>query len=136
LAQPPQPKDPAPAIAISATFTAEALEPVLAFWLRELKLDYQIRFASYNQVFQELLDPSGLLAGNRSGLNVLLVRFEDWVRFRDHVSIAELEEHVQHFVSAVRSAAGAAPAPMLVCLCPGSPEFLTDGERARFTSRS
>jgi len=136
LAQPPQPKDPAPAIAISATFTAEALEPVLAFWLRELKLDYQIRFASYNQVFQELLNPSGLLAGNRSGLNVLLVRFEDWVRFRDQVSIAELEEHVQHFVSAVRSAASAASTPMLVCVCPASPGFLSDGERTRFAARS
>jgi len=136
LAQPPQPKDPAPAIAISATFTAEALEPVLAFWLRELKLDCQIRFASYNQVFQELLDPSGLLAGNRNGINVLLVRFEDWVRFRDQVSITELEEHVQHFVSAVRSAAGASPAPMLVCLCPASPSFLSGNERARFAARS
>ncbi len=52
-----QPKDPTPAIAISATFTAEALEPTLAFWLRKLKLDYPIRFASYNQVFQQLLDP-------------------------------------------------------------------------------
>jgi len=136
LAQPPQPKDPAPAIAISATFTAEALEPVLAFWLRELKLDYQVRFASYNQVFQELLDPSGLLAGNRSGLNVLLVRFEDWARFRDQVTIAELEEHVQHFVSAVRSAATAALAPMLVCVCPASPGFLDDGDHARFAARS
>ena len=136
LAQPPQPKDPAPAIAISATFTAEALEPVLAFWLRELKLDYQIRFASYNQVFQELLDPGGLLAGNRSGLNVLLVRFEDWVRFRDQVSIPELEEHAQHFVSALRSAASAAPTPMLVCLGPASPGFLNNDERARFAARS
>lgn len=125
-----------PAIAISATFTAEALEPTLAFWLRELKLDFQIRFAAYNQVFQQLLDPRGLLTGNRNGLNVVLVRFEDWARFRDQVSIAELEDHVQHFISAVRSAASAAPSPMLICVCPASPEFLKDSGRARFASQS
>lgn len=135
-AQPSQSKDPAPAIAISATFTAEALEPTLAFWLRELKLDHPIRFAAYNQVFQELLNPAGLFAGNRGGLNVLLVRFEDWARFRDQLSIAELEEHVQHFISAVRSAASAASAPILVCVCPASPEFLSDSGRAQFALRS
>lgn len=132
----PQLKDPAPAIAISATFTAEALEPTLAFWLRELKLDCQIRFASYNQVFQELLDPGGLFAGNRGGLNVLLVRFEDWARFRDQVSIPEFEEHVQHFVAAVRSAASGAPSPILVCVCPASPSFLGDSGRAQFALRA
>ena len=131
-----QPKDPAPAIAISATFTAEGIEPTLAFWLRELRLDFQIRFASYNQVFQQLLDPAGLIASNRNGLNVILIRFEDWARFRDQVTVPELEEHVEHFVSALRSAAGAALSPMLVCVCPASPEFLGDPDRAQFASRS
>jgi hypothetical protein len=59
------------AIAISATFTPEALEPTLACWLRKLKLEFPIRFASYNQVFQQLLDPAGLFAANRNGLNVV-----------------------------------------------------------------
>ena len=49
---------PAPAIVISATFTADALEPALAFWMRELDFDYRIQFAPYNQVFQQLLDPA------------------------------------------------------------------------------
>jgi len=99
-------KETSPAVAISATFTAEALEPTLAFWLRELNLDFQIRFAPYNQVFQQLLDPAGLFAGNRNGLNVVLVRFEDWARFRDSTNIAELDEEVRHLESAVCSAAG------------------------------
>src|SRR6476661_8741552 len=97
-----------PAVAISATFTAEALEPTLAFWLRELQLDFQVRFAPYNQVFQQLLDPAGLLVNNRNGLNVVLVRFEDWARFRDAVSIAELEENVRNLESALRSCAAVA----------------------------
>src|SRR5689334_8356172 len=109
---PPKPKETPPAVAISATFTAEAIEPTLAFWLRELHFDFQIRFAPYNQVFQQLLDPAGLFSTNRNGLNVVLVRFEDWARFRDSTSIGELDEEVRHLESAVRSAAGRAGSPI------------------------
>ena len=35
--------------------------------MRELGLPAEIRFAAYNQVFQELLDPTGLLARNAGG---------------------------------------------------------------------
>ena len=56
-----------PAIAISATFTAEAVEAGLAFWIGELGLAYEIRFAGYNTLFQQLLDPAGLFARNRGG---------------------------------------------------------------------
>jgi len=113
-----------PVVAVSATFTAEALEPALAFWLNQLKLDYQIQFAPYNQVFQQLFDPAGLLVHNRNGLNVVLVRFEDWARFRDTVSVAELEADVRNFESAMQSAAASSGSPWLVCLCPASPDFL------------
>ncbi|MCU1275257.1 MAG: FkbH like protein [Bryobacterales bacterium] len=125
-----------PVVAVSATFTAEALEPALAFWLNELKLDYQIQFAPYNQVFQQLFDPAGLLAHNRNGLNVVLVRFEDWARFRDTVSVAELEADVRNFESALRSAAASSGSPWLVCLCPASPDFLGATGHADFVKRS
>src|SRR5690348_9682755 len=129
-------KAPSPAVAISATFTAEAVEQTLAFWLRKLGYEWQVRFAPYNQVFQQLLDPSGLFARNRDGLNVALVRFEDWARFRDVISIADLEENVRHLESALRSAAASASSPTLVCLCPASPGFLCDPERRAFVARS
>ena len=125
-----------PTLAISATFTSEALEPTLAFWLGELELDFQVRFAPYNQVFQQLLDPSSLLAGNRNGMNIVLVRFEDWARFQNAVSIAELEGEVRNLESALRSAASTAQSPVLVCLCPASRDFLADTDRARFVERS
>ena len=125
-----------PALAISATFTSEALEPTLAFWLDELRLDFQVRFAPYNQVFQQLLDPSSLLAGNRNGMNVVMVRFEDWARFRNAVSIAELEGEVRNLESALRSAASAAQSPVLLLLCPSSRDFLADRNRARFVERA
>lgn len=50
-------------IAIAATFTAEPIADSLAFWMRELNIvsDNSIEFAPYNQIFQQLLDPTSLL---------------------------------------------------------------------------
>src|SRR5580700_5287208 len=114
-------------IAISATFTAEAIEPGLAFWVKEQRLDYQIRFAGYNQLFQELLDPSGLFARNRGGFNVALVRFEDWLRAGRPDG---LEEHVRRLVDAVRSAAARFSAPLILAVCPSTPQYAVETEGA------
>jgi len=83
LAQPPQ-RDPArtqPAhtIALTATFTAEPLKEALAFWMETLHIPATLAFAPYNQPFQQLLHPDSLLSQNREGMNVVLVRFEDWM---------------------------------------------------------
>ena len=99
-------------LAIGATFTAEALEPVLNFWFSELGLACPIRFAGYGQVFQQLLDPNSLLAANR-GYNLVLVRFEDWREAGMADSAARLAESVR----------GAAPrfhAPLLLAICPSA----------------
>ena len=73
-------------LAIVATFTAEPLAPALTTWLETLGLNAQLAFAPYNQVFQQLLDGQTMLAQNH-GLNVLLVRFEDWVRADHHQAL-------------------------------------------------
>jgi FkbH-like protein len=99
-------------IAISATFTAEAIQPALAFWMRELGLPAELRFAAYHQVFQELLDPTGLFARNASGVNVVLVRFDDWPAGQ-----------AAEFVDAVRAAAGRTAVPLILVLCPGALQF-------------
>lgn len=99
-------------IAISATFTAEALQPGLAFWMGEMGLDYAIRFAGYNTLFQQLLDGGGLFARNRDGINVALVRCDDW-------SAAGVDEEIRHLADAVRVAA-AYPAPLILVVCPPS----------------
>jgi FkbH-like protein len=106
-----------PSILISATFTADAIEPTLAFWMRELGFDYRIRMAPYNQVFQLLLDPAGALASN-DGVNVVLVRFEDWAHDPAH-----LETDIRHFGASLNAAAQSFAAPLIVCICAASPEF-------------
>ena len=67
-------------IVIAATFVAEPLEPPLHWVLTQAGVKDEIRFAPYNQVFQELLTPSSDLARNIGGINVLLIRFEDFAR--------------------------------------------------------
>ena len=67
-------------IVISATFVAEPLARPLAFMLEELGLAQEIEFAPYHQVFQELLTPGSTFARNRSGINIALIRLEDFVR--------------------------------------------------------
>jgi FkbH-like protein len=99
------------AIAISATFTAEAIEAALAFWAGELALPYEIRFAAYNQLFQELLAPDSLFARNR-GFNVALVRLDDWLA-------AGVDESAHRFIDAVKSST--AVAPLILALCPPAP---------------
>jgi FkbH-like protein len=121
-------------LAVSATFTAESLQDSLVFWMRELGIEYPIRFASYNQVFQELLDPSSLLATNRNGVNVVLVRFEDWSRFNGG-SFQDSEPNVRHLISCLRTAAQSFQSPLLVCICPASPAFLADPQNAREHAR-
>jgi FkbH-like protein len=78
----------------------------------ELGLPAELRFAAYHQVFQELLDPTGLFARNTGGVNVVLVRFDDWP-----------EGQVAEFVDAVRAAVGRTAVPLILVLCPGALQF-------------
>lgn len=67
-------------ILVAATFVAEPLETPLGWLLEELGLKDSISFAPYNQVFQQLLTPTSEIALNTSGVSVVLVRIEDFVR--------------------------------------------------------
>ncbi len=78
-------------IAISATFTAEPVADTLQFWGQELDSAWAVEFAPYNQVFQQLLDPQSLLSQNQTGVNIVLVRLEDWIRHAPASDGAELE---------------------------------------------
>ena len=74
----PAPASPPRRVVIAATFTAEPIQPALGYWLDQVGLRSEIEFAPLDQVFQALLPPDGLVAGNRLGTSVLLVRLEDW----------------------------------------------------------
>ena len=81
--------------------------------MRELGLPGELRFAAYHQVFQELLNPAGLFARNTGGVNVVLVRFDDWSGDCHATQAAE-------FLDAVRAAAARTTVPLVLVLCPSS----------------
>jgi FkbH-like protein len=131
---------PAYRLAVCATFTVEPIAQVLSFWAAELDWTCELQFAPYNQVFQQLLDSTSLLAGNRNGVNLVLVRFEDWLRFGNSAvpglaDLADFEHHTGQLLAALHSAARSLPSPLLVCVCPASPAFLADAARRDFHRR-
>jgi iturin family lipopeptide synthetase A len=66
-------------VVVSATFTAEPIKDYIRWWGRQFQLNVDVVFAPYNQVFQQLLQETGEISTN-PGINVLLIRFEDWLR--------------------------------------------------------
>src|SRR3984893_19062843 len=66
-------------VAIAGTFTVEPVAVSINFWMQEVGIPSRVAFASYNQVFQELLDPASLLSRTGKGVNVLLIRLADWL---------------------------------------------------------
>jgi FkbH-like protein len=122
-------------IAITATFTAEPLERPLIFWMQELGIRARVEFAPYNQVLQQLLDPSSLLTANRNGINVVLVRLEDWQGINAEAKTTltyyqEIERNARDLVAALTTATDQSAASFLVFLCPASPSCAADVERA------
>jgi aspartate racemase len=124
-------------IAVAATFTAEPVEESLKYWLRELRIPGRVEFAPYNQVFQQLLDPTSVFSTNRRGLNVVLVRFEDWQQF-GHETAEEttgnggdgIRRNVEEFARALKAATSLSAVPYLVCLCPPSKQVMQDPARS------
>jgi FkbH-like protein len=128
-------------IALAATFTAEPLEVSLTFWLNELDIPCAVQFAPYNQVFQELLDPVSTLSKNRSGLNVVLIRLEDWWRGAKELPIGQndlentqgrVERNAKDLLEAMKFASANSQAPYLLCFCPASERIQTDEGLVKF----
>ncbi len=89
-------------LVVSSTFTSEPIGDYLSWWCNQLGLEVDVKYTSYNQVFQELLDPSSLISTN-TGVNILLIRFEDWIRNEkqtaDEVLCDKLERNFTEFIS-------------------------------------
>lgn len=128
-------------LVIAATFVAEPLEQPLTFWMQELDMPARVVFAPYNQIFQQLLDPSSLLATNDNGINVVLVRLEDWQMSEPGApgkgtaaldADQQIERNVQDLIHALITAVERSRTPYLLCLCPASVTKTADLERARF----
>ncbi len=66
-------------IVVASTFTSESVADSLQFWGNFFGSPAQVSFAPYNQVFQELLNPSSQMRQNKDGVNVILLNLGDWI---------------------------------------------------------
>lgn len=114
-------------LAVTASFTADPIEKGLAFWARELGLRPEVSFAPYSQVLQTLFDPASALSTHATGLNVVLLRLQDWLRElppaqRDDPAFVatHLEATTRDLVEAMRAHRSRARTTTLLLLCPTS----------------
>ncbi len=108
--------------AIASTFTAEPMESALRFWAAELNQEGPVEFAQFNQVFQALLDPTGLMS-RKKFVNAILIRLEDWIEGdRSSLSAAQWNARLKPLADELLNAARAIPrtVPTLVVVCPPS----------------
>jgi FkbH-like protein len=117
------PNPPSGTISIAATFTAEPLLPALSFMLEQAGIPLDVSFAPYNQVFQELLSDTRLLARNNKGVNVILVRIEDFVRdiSDEDIAIATVTRTTEEMCVALASFARHSKVTTIVSILDPSP---------------
>jgi FkbH-like protein len=104
-------RKPGTSVVVAATFVAEPLEAPLSWVFAETGLRHTMTFAPYNQVFQQLLTPHSDLARNTGGINILILRLEDFVRDKQKAGddvghsiarvAAELGDAVEQFAKRV-----------------------------------
>jgi FkbH-like protein len=97
-----------PRLCIAASFSIEPMEKELREWFAFFDWEQDIACADFNQVFQELVNPHSLLANNRDGVNLILVRAEDVAANSD-----EWLQLLQNFLQVHRS-------PLILMLCADS----------------
>lgn len=126
-------------IHMAATFTAEPILKGLDFWNNKLGLNLVPNILNYNQVFQELIDSSSLFSKNEEGINVILLRFEDWLPYKEenpynYAKLSPERDEFQQlqqslnsisedFISALKNFQSHALCPTLLLICPSSSEF-------------
>lgn len=109
---------------IAANFTVEPIEEFLSYWMAQLGIAAEIRFAPYNQVFQQLLE-GGLLRSNRGGLNIVALDLDAWlVEGPKEVAQAQLERTISDLLALLRASAseGAGGAVMIFPVQTNQPE--------------
>ncbi|AGK50095.1 thioester reductase domain protein [Burkholderia thailandensis MSMB121] len=109
-------------IEIASTFTDRPLAGTLRYWGVATGQPIGPNFAPYGQLFQTLYDPSTPFHANRHGMNVVLVRPRDWLRF-DHANAnaaaaERIALYVDELADALRDAVPSLAVPVLVLVLP------------------
>jgi len=106
-------------VLICASFVAEPLKEYLEYWSEEYGLDLAVNFAPYNQVFQQLLNPTSEFNLNE-GINILLINIADWLRDKQHLADSEaiffLNETFEQLLQALSFSGSVQHVPVLAAV--------------------
>lgn len=108
-------------VMIAATFTSEPVGDYIKWWGNKFGHNLKIKFAGYNQVFQELLNPNSKLSRNKDGINIVLIRFEDFIRDDNGmeeskiIKLGQVLEELKEAISAFNNTA-----PLITAIFPVS----------------
>ncbi|WKB55884.1 thioester reductase domain-containing protein [Eleftheria terrae] len=109
------------AVHVASTFTDRPLAATLRYWGQVTGRAIEPEFAGYNQLLQTLYDASHPFHANRHGLNVVLVRAQDWLR---HGAVpaggaaARVEAGYDELAEAVQAALPGLSVPLLLLVLP------------------
>ena len=99
-------------VKIAATFTSEPIGSYIQWWGKNFGHNLKVEFSGYNQVFQELLKPDSMLSKNKDGINILMIRFEDFIRDNnqnEEEKIIKLEQIFKELEEAINRFSNKAP---------------------------
>lgn len=109
-------------INLIASFTGEPLSESLEYLFYQIMINPVIKFAPYNQVFQQLHNQQSIIYSSNDCINVILFRIEDFFRFKnEELSLQKCQEIVHEFISLVQNYALNAKNPMIIVMCPHTP---------------
>lgn len=107
-------------VVLAATFTADPIRDYIQAWSHQFHREVEVQIAPYNQVFQELLNSTSLTCTNE-GVNLLMVRFEDWIRDDHSDERSQQEKITQYYHQLVGIMANLQKTvPYFVCIFPVS----------------
>lgn len=98
-------------VAISATFKPDPVKDYISWWGRQFGYDIDVGLSPGNDVIGQLTDDRSLLLTNK-GVNILLVRFEDWIHghdLSDMKKIKLLRNKYKEFSAILKEKAVSAP---------------------------
>ena len=113
-------------IFIAATYTSEPVAEAMHAFLGPFSP--VIKFAPYNQLFAQLLDPLSEMRASQSYRKVILLRPEDWLRYSEEKKA--IREISDEFLTALQTYASSTADKLVVALCPRAP----GGEAAAYAA--
>ncbi|MFG1889113.1 hypothetical protein ACGFIR_14745 [Micromonospora sp. NPDC049051] len=113
------------AVRLLASFTATPMEPVLSYWWSRLALAPAPTIAPYGQLIQPLLGLTGQDGPDPFAATVVLLRWEDWLRYLPQRpdpmrAGVVMERRLAEFADVLALAAPNLSGPVLILVCPPS----------------